>query len=188
MDQLLLIVIIILIVFILALAGIVGFFAYKILKLQKEGLESSSQNSFSPEVLEAIENAKNSKQSLTSQFCVDHPELLAKGICSISGEAFCELCLAKENETRIGRKYLDLFLDHDWDEVYILNNELTGADKLNEFYRIKKELWSQDHLPIISQKQFKINLENDQIEAFTSIKVRGQDLKTILPKINFLDS
>ena len=48
-------------------------------------------------------------------------------------------------------------------------------DELQEFYQSKKYLWQEFGTPVIAQKQFKINIENDKIEAYTMIKCRPED-------------
>lgn len=127
---------------------------------EKKSLEKLLQGDFVP---------------LASQNCVDHPEIPAAGICCLSDEAYCELCLAKENDLKFARKYLGLVLDNTWEDILVVRNEGVGSKKLQEFYQSKKYLWQEFGTPVIAQKQFKINIENDKIEAYTMIKCRPED-------------
>lgn len=188
MENTLIILVSILGFLVLGLTAIVAVFLFNYLKLKRQPrTENQSSSNHAPEIMEAIEAAKISKQQMVSQFCIDHPELYAKGICSISNDPYCELCITKENEVKVARKYLDLFLDSEWDDIFMLNNELTGADKLNELVKTKKELWTNEEIPIITQKQFKINIENDRIEAYTMLKGRLVDQEIIKEKFKFLN-
>ena len=171
----------------LILLGVVSYFLLKLIKLRKKELSLLAQS-------QSIDYLNNhGKDSLgeetgifSGQNCIDHPELPAKGICSISDLPYCELCLAKEGDIKFARKYLDLILDNTWEEVFILNNEELGADKLNRLYALKKQVWKSDDLPIITQKQFKINIENDRIEAYTMVSCRIEDKDSISSKFDFL--
>jgi hypothetical protein len=192
METILIILIIILIILVIALLAIVAIFMHKFLKLKSNdgaiSQDDLSVNNMSPEVMAAIKDAKESKHNVVSQFCVDHPELYAKGVCAISDQSYCELCITKEHDSKIARKYLNLLLDEAWEDILMINNEQAGANKLNELIRLKKLLWDSDETPVIAQKQFKINIENDQIEAYTIIKSRKVDHDLVISTFSFLNS
>lgn len=157
-------------------------------KLKATPLDKShpAHNKIPPEVRTNIEQAKESKKQLVGSFCVDHPDLAAKGRCAISDELYCELCLTKENDVKIARKFLSLFLDNEWPTHYMINNSEVGADRLNEVMRVKKELWKDKKIPVITQRQFKINIENDKIETFTAVMFRDEDKEQAVLRFGFL--
>lgn len=194
MEKLLFIIVIILAVILVLLLGAIVYFLFRYLKIKEANSEEGtaldkdhpSFKKIPKEVKENIQSAKESKKQLVGSFCVDHPDLAAKGRCSISDDLYCELCLTKEKDVKIARKYLSLFLDHDWPTVYMLNNEKVGADKLNELMRVKKELWKEKEVPVITQRQFKINIENDEIETFTVVMIREIDQEVAKLRFGFL--
>ncbi len=130
---------------------------------------------------------KEEYSAFSSQTCVDHPDRPAAGICAVSDRPYCELCLAQENEVKFARKYTDLVLDSHWDDLFVLSNDELEQSKLVHFYEFKKEKWQNDSLPIIAQKQYKINIENDKIEMYTIIKCRAEDKYTLTHELNFLN-
>ena len=194
MEKILYIVIILLVLILVILLITITAFLYKYLKLKEgEKLKSSPLDKDHPsfkkiplEVKSSIEQAKESRKQLVGSFCVDHPDLPAKGRCGIFDELYCELCLTKENDVKIARKFLSLFLDNDWPTHYLVNNNEVGADRLNEIMRVKKELWKSKQIPVITQRQFKINIENDKIEIFTAVMFREIDKEIALQRFGFL--
>lgn len=199
MENLLFIIIIILSVILVVLLGAIVVFLFRYLKMKeadtKDSLSSSEiklgSNAISEkmpeEIKKTIQQAQEAKVEGTSVgFCVDHPDLPSKGVCAISNKLYCELCLTKEKDVKIARKFLNLFLDHDWPVQYMVNDTEIGADKLNEVMRVKKELWNSSQLPIITQKQFKINIESDEIEIFTVIMIREKDKAITEQRFGFL--
>ncbi len=198
MEKLLLGIIIILAVVLVVLLIAITIFIFRYLKLKElekksslissHNLDKSSAVSKMPnEVKETIEKAKEASPEVgPSGFCVDHPDLASKGMCAISNKLFCDLCLTKEKDVKIARKFLNLFLDHEWPMQYMMKDSEVGADKLNEVMRVKKELWNSSQIPIITQKQFKINIENDKIEIFTVIMIREKDKAIAEQRFGFL--
>ena len=187
MENLLLAIVIVLAVLVLGLFAMVGFLIYKMFQLKNNPVESSA-TTYAPEVADAIAQAQQYKDILVSQFCVDHPELFAKGVCALSNKSYCELCLTKENDVKVARKYLDMLLDSKWENLHMLNSAKVSADNLNQLFKTKKELWDLEELPIIVHREFKINIENDQVETYVFVKVREQDIETVTPKLSFLNT
>lgn len=192
MENILFILVIILAVILIIMLGVMIYLISKYLKVKE--VQSSTPDKLSKDlearmpqnVREQVNKARATKENMLGKFCVDHEDLEAKGRCSISDELYCELCITKENDVRIARKYLHLFLDSQWENTFILNNEDIGADKLNELMRVKREVWTGKSIPIITQKQFKINIENDQIETFTVVMSREQDSELVEKRLGFL--
>jgi hypothetical protein len=188
MENILIALVSILSLLILGLFTIIAIFVYKYIKLKEKSTEPvvSFQDKVSPEVLEALNVAKTARPNIVGEFCIDHPDLYAKGTCAISNEAYCELCLTKEEEIKVARKFLDLLLDTEWEELYMVNNTVIGADKLNELFKLKKQMWHDDQIPMVAHKQFKLNVEDDKIETYTLLKSRVVDKDQLLEKFKFL--
>lgn len=194
MEKILYFVIIGLVLVLVILLITIALFLFKYLKMKEgEKLNSSPldknhplNKKVPPEVKSNLEQAKELKKTMVGSFCIDHPDLAAKGRCSISDELYCELCLTKENDIKIARKFLSLFLDNEWPTHYMINNSEVGADKLNEVMRVKKELWKEKEIPVITQRQFKINIENDKIETFTAVMFRDVDKGDAKIRFGFL--
>ena len=184
MNTLLMVIIALLLFIIILLLVAVSFLIYRYFKsVKKDPIRVESK--YPQEVQAVIDQAKSNEET-SSLFCVDHPDLNAKGECAFSHEHYCELCLAKEKNVKVARKYLNLLLDSNWESICIINDEETGADRLNELYRIKKELWHNEQIPLIAQRQFKINIESDQIEAYTMVETRVEDKEKMSEALSFL--
>jgi hypothetical protein len=181
METTLIVLVSFLAIIVLILLGVIAYFLYRFLELKKSNtnIEQSDSDNSLP--------AQQTVASSLAKFCIDHPELPAKGICSISNEVYCELCLAIEDDFKIARKHISLYFDFDWTTLFFLHNEDIGADKLNELMRVKKEIWNNEEIPMITQKQYKINIEDDKIEAFTLVKIREQDVDYLSKRFEFLN-
>ena len=195
METALFVIIIILCVILILLLGVVAYFLYRYLKLKesdKSSLKKDATKSLEKrmplEMREKVNEAQKLTKSLVGQFCIDHPENSAKGNCSISNEYYCELCITKEKDVRIARKYLNMFLDTEWKDTFFFNNSEIGTEKLNELFRVKVELWKDKSIPVITQQQFKINIETDDIETYTVVMTREEDQGVIDGRLGFLKS
>ncbi len=188
METVLLAVVIVLALMVLGLFTIVGILIYKLFQMKqgKIGPLPQMEPTYPVEVAQAIAQAKQSREQVGGQFCVDHPELYAKGICAISNLPYCELCLTKEDGIKIARKHLDLYLDNKWETMYMLNHNTCSADNFNELFKVKRELWEADNTPLITHRQFKINVETDKVETYTFVQARTQDVAMIASKLEFL--
>lgn len=179
METLLLVIIILLCCILVLLVGVIGLFLYKIYAQKQKMISTEDQIKNQPDK-EIIDNLMQGDFTpLSTQNCVDHPDLPAVGVCCISDDPYCELCLAKENDLKFARKFLGLVLDNEWEDIIVLRNEVIGKKGLQNFYHRKKEIWKETAKPIIAQRQFKINIENDQIEAYTMVKCRPEDKEVV---------
>lgn len=195
MENALFVIVITLCVILIVLLGVVTYFLIRFVKLKEKQTNSvqieqerSLQERMPEEVKAKVAHAQTISKSLEGRFCVDHPEMPAKGICSISGDHFCELCITKERDVRIARKYLHMFLDTDWQQSYFFNDFEMGETKIAELMRVKADLWRDKEIPVIAQKQFKINIENDDIETYTAVMTREEDKSVIDTRLGFLES
>lgn len=194
MENLLLVIVILLAIILILLLVVVCYLLFKYLKLNdsQQNCVSQSEVSYEDKIPESIKKqidaakSKRIKESIEGQSCVDHPENPAKGKCSISGEAYCELCITKEKDVRIARKFLHLFLDNEWENIYFVEDMLVGEDKIKQLMQIKMDIWNNEGTPIITQKQFKINIETDEIETFTVVMTRPEDSESVKSKFSFL--
>ncbi len=126
----------------------------------------------SPEILEALRSKGVDKSQINSVYCNDHPDVYSNGKCSISLEPLCEQCLSKQGEILVGRKYLDLFLESEWEELFMIKQDKDVKDR---FLKTKKELWENDQLPVIIQGHYKINVQDDNIEEYIVVLARPED-------------
>ncbi len=177
MENILIVLVIFLIVLVLILITVFCLVFWNFLKVKKQNGSLDHNESMTSDYKT---RAKKSIEAQYGQFvtenCVDHEDLPAKGICALSHRPYCELCLTKHDDIKVARKYLDLILDFEWQDLFIIKDEDIGANQLNELFHIKKGLWQDKEIPIIAQQQYKINIENDMIERHTMVKVRTQDV------------
>lgn len=203
-TNLITILVIVLIVVILILIATLAYFGHRFLKLRE--LEAANRNisaeqpikkpikkerktqlihkKVSPEILEALRVKKEEAEK--SLYCVDHPDEFSNGRCAISGESYCAHCLTKQGEVRISRKYLDLYLDHEWDQVKMIPNNEHNIDLKNRIIKVKKELWDSENLPIIIQEHYKINVEQDEIEEYAVVLSRVEDKDYVSKELSFI--
>jgi hypothetical protein len=204
MDNLLLSLVIVLIVligiFILSLS-IVG---YKFLKLKEKelGQQAVKDQKISHDDVESPDTNKISiKRSAVSQdllkalrmrqggghFCIDHPDEYSLGLCAISGEPYCEKCLSVQSDVKVAKKYLDIYLDNEWEEVIMLANQSLSTDMIERLVKMKEALWKEENLPLMVQGHHKINVETDDIEIYTVIFARKEDKDYIKGEISFIN-
>lgn len=189
-ESLLLVVVLLLVILLIVLIAVVVVFGFRLLKIQNsKNNESTVQTNglyekyqIPDEVKSLIENSKKTEeqnQNINEHFCVDHPEILAKGICAISSENLCELCLTKEDDIKIGRKYLNTYLDNSWTDLEMIRHTSENSSLISQIESLKKNLWDENQTPIIMQKQFKIDIDTDIIETYTLVKVIESDADSI---------
>ncbi len=178
---------------------VVFYFLYKYFRLREReisNLEAQKLNNDSStalgnipeELVQEYRDASNrAKDNLIGYNCIDHPELQAVGRCAISDELYCELCLTKESDVKLARKLMDLWLDNEWETVFIVNNEEAGADQLNLMMKSKKEIWLEYEIPVVTQKQFKINIEEDRSESYTIVMAKKDDSDIVKEKFHFIN-
>ena len=68
----------------------------------------------------------------------------------------------------------------------MLNNEKVGADTLNQLVKHKKQLWASNEVPIVTQMQFKINIEEDRSEAYTIVMAKTSDKDFVKSELSFI--
>ena len=203
METLIIVLIVILLILVLIFFGIIILLGMKLLKQnqiresQENPVQITTESSisgllakedFHKDAQEQISMARSMRGGdIVGIKCMDHPESSAKGVCSISDEPYCELCITTENEVRFARKFLDLYLDSKWEVIYFVNNESLGRDKVQDLYKTKKSIWKESETPLITQKQYKINIESDEVELYTMVMARDIDHEVIKEKLNFLE-
>lgn len=200
-TNLITILVIVLIIAVLILIAVLAYFGHRFLKLReleaankknpsvesapKESkTQSRNKKNVSPEVLKSLRAKKEEAES--SLYCVDHPEEFSNGKCAISGESYCAHCLTKQGDVRISRKYLDLYLDNEWEQVKMIPNNERNKDLKKRIMKMKKQMWEDEHLPVIIQEHFKINVEEDEIEEFTVVLSRVEDKDYIAKELSFI--
>src|SRR5690606_18106251 len=160
MEQTLLIIVIILIFILVLLIAAMTVIGLRFLKLKnekeapsemKEETPKEHYKKISPEVMKSLRS--NAKYQNQAAYCVDHENEISAGICSISGESYCEHCLTTFNNMKFSKKYLDVYLSSDWPEFQTIAEINANKDMIERVYKAKKELWQTRSLPIIVQGQ-----------------------------------
>lgn len=156
----------------------------------------------SPELLEALRS--NAPVSFDTSFdtsrlinqtiaqnlasvCIDHPDAPALKKCSLSDQSYCESCITRQLDVWVAKKYLDVLLDSEWEELFMLPDTKSHHDVKVRLKKVKAELWEKRGIPVLVQGHYKINVEEDEIESYTVIKARAQDLEFIKKELSFLD-
>lgn len=204
MENLLLILVIVLLVGLLGTIGALAWLGHRYLRLQElertkahPSESEKPQDSLTPEVLPLRKHPNFNRgpadilKAIRSQqgrglYCVDHPDLIAIGHCAISGESLCEHCLTSQKEVKLAKKYLDLYLDSEWVEVLMLPNKEVSQDAAERIVKVKSSLWEDQARPMIVQGHYKINVESDEIEAFTVVIARKDDSDFIKKELSFI--
>jgi len=147
---------------------------------ESERLEKRSSN-MSHRVLlnenvQAMKQMYEDLQSGRGDYCVDHPTEVSVGVCSISGFRYCQHCLKVFQNIKFGKKYLNVYLASEWEDFMTIAKNDGFDDVSPALIELKKKLWENEHIPVIVQSHFKINLGDDTIEAFTVLKGRKADI------------
>jgi hypothetical protein len=118
------------------------------------------------------------KVAAADAYCVDHPTEVSTGVCTISMEAFCQHCLKEFGSHRIGKRHLNIYLNNEWEEFMTLpiDDESELSKKIID---MKKHLWSQKQKPVIVERHFKIDVTDDEVEVFTILKGRKEELEEL---------
>jgi uncharacterized protein YfeS len=169
-------------------------------KISPQLLQALRSNSVTPsmrkEIMEKLENYDTSKlanlspsKSVTESLasvCVDHPDVPALKKCAISDQSYCELCITRQLDVWVAKKYLDVLLDSEWEEIYMLPDTKGHHDVKSRLQKVKSELWQNNGIPVLIQGHYKINVEDDKIESYTVIKARVEDLRLLKRELSFL--
>lgn len=204
MEKLLLILVTALLAALLTAIGILLWLGHRFLRLQEEQRSKKSQdipqdtseNQFQGDKSDVEVKPKRAGADILKAlrsnqgaglYCSDHPDMMAVGQCAISGESFCEHCLTNHQDIRLAKKYLDLYLEGDWQEVVMLHNQDISQDAAERIVKVKSGLWRKEGLPIIVQGHYKINVQNDEIEAYTVVIARKDDVDHVRKELSFIN-
>ncbi len=128
------------------------------------------------ENVQAMKQMYEELQSNRGDYCVDHPSEVSVGVCSISGFRYCQHCLKVFQNIKFGKKYLNVYLSSEWEDFMTIAKNDGFEDVSPAIIELKKKLWENEHIPVIVQSHFKINLGDDSIEAFTVLKGRKSEI------------
>jgi hypothetical protein len=128
------------------------------------------------ENVQAMKQMYEELQSNRGDYCVDHPTEVSVGVCSISGFRYCQHCLKVFQNIKFGKKYLNIYLSSEWEDFMTIAKTDGFEDVSPAIIELKKKLWENEHIPVIVQSHFKINLGDDSIEAFTVLKGRKSEI------------
>lgn len=189
MENLLLIIVSVLAIGLFTAIGILLWLGHRYLKLKESQSNPSSNSPVIPRVLpkagaDILKALKS--QGSKSFYCVDHPDMIAVGQCAISGESYCEHCIADQKDIKLAKKYIDLYLESDWVEVLMLQNKDISQDAADRIVKVKSTLWGNQGIPIIVQGHYKIDVQSDEIEVFTVVLARQDDLDFIKKELSFI--
>ncbi|MCT4642997.1 MAG: hypothetical protein N4A33_11965 [Bacteriovoracaceae bacterium] len=166
MSTLLLVIIAILLLLLIVLIGAIVFFA---LRHFKENIQ--------------VEDKVDVKKRV-SPFCVDHDGVFASASCAITGESLCDECLTSIDDLKIGKKNIDLYTPYKWSELTMFRN--SHSDLEDRIKLVKKNLWENNNMPLIIKGHYKINVESDEIESFTTLICKDLDEKVVKKELSFL--
>ncbi len=191
MENLLLVLVIVLLLTLICVIGALVWTGHRFLKL-KEQQSPPKEQPKEPMVMPAVSKPEGDvlkairTQLKSSVYCVDHEDMLAYGQCAISGDSYCEHCLTKQKDIKVAKKYLDLYLDSEWVEVSMIANAKISQDAVDRLVKVKRCLWEDESLPMIVQGHYKINVQSDEIEAYTVIIARKEDCDYIQSELSFM--
>jgi hypothetical protein len=115
------------------------------------------------------------QNSHIGDYCVDHPHEVSIGLCSISGQHYCQHCLKTFQNIKLGKKFLNMYLAHDWVDFMTLPKNNPYEEVPEKIVELKKKLWHEKKMPVIIQNHFKINITDDSIESYTVLQARTID-------------
>lgn len=98
-------------------------------------------------------------------FCKNHPTIPAVGMCNICEETFCSSCIKNHKSLQFCLPHLEIFLTSNWTEVASILTTPHEPEKGMFLYDFKRLQWKEKSTPTYIQTQYKINVENDQIES-----------------------
>ena len=187
----------IMITLIALLIGYMIYFGQRFLKLQEKKMnQEKTENAqltieelvkagrISPELANLAEREK-AQQSLLAKVCQDHPDTPAYKKCSISGEYLCEKCVTSHDNIWVGKKYVDILLDGNWQELLMIPDRDENEGQLTKILDKKNKLWQSESVPVIVQGHYKINVESDDIESYTVVMVRPEDKERLKSELSF---
>lgn len=177
MNSYLIIFAIFLILLLIILIGFLLFFGLKFVNQQKE-LEQK--------VNDTTANLPEAKVKI-NPFCVDHDEEFSVGNCSIDGLSYCELCLTRIDDMKFARKNSDEYLNYKWTSLTMFRTKKGQNDFEDRIKKAKSELWLKDKKPLIVRGHFKLNVEDDSIESFTTLMCREEDAAFMKKELNFIN-
>ncbi len=190
LETIIIAVAIVLLLVIILLVAMMIYMGVQFLKLKEQQFKNhhatSLENStgMNPELLASLR--KTQKLIKNENYCIDHPDQMSEGVCAISGDYFCLHCLKNENGIKIGKRYLELYANAQWQQVVMLPADVGNNDLYERILKIKQEMWQKKQLPMIVQGHYKINIQDDSIESFTVIMGRVEDINTLQDQLTFI--
>ncbi len=150
-------------------------FLFKTMKYQRNLKDSETE----PQLINQVEN-KPKADLAPRGYCIDHLSVVSVGNCSISGESFCEHCLKQFGNHKIGKRHLHIYLNAEWLEF--LSLPIDDEAELNkQILELKSHLWNEKQTPVIIERHYKIDVAEDEVEVFTILKGKKEELEDIKP-------
>lgn len=201
MENILLVTIIALLVMVCIAIFFMVFVAYRFLKLKESSYEVKNAPETTPDTTlgppSNMPKASAPQRSVDllkamrlhygeNPYCVDHPDIASQGQCAVSGEHYCELCLTKQEEIRLAKKYLDYYLDSEWTQIAMLSHQTLSQQDVERIVAIKKQFWHGRQQALLVQGHFKIDVGRDEIEHFTVIRVPSDYVEFAKRELSFI--
>ncbi len=162
----------------LMILGLVALVAYLALQMNKRWQNFSSLQMVKNSRLQAIKEQAEEVEK-NRAYCSLHSNEVAKGMCSICQEAFCENCLRDQEGMNFCSSHLGLFLAHQWVAVEEVKTTPETPETALPVYRFKRKIWSDKGVPAIISTHYKINLEGDDIESYVKLLVREEEAENL---------
>lgn len=174
------------------------YFGQRFLKLQEKKMAEMEKQNSGLTLDELVKSGKISKElaqlhqqskaeaNTVARVCSDHPDIPAYKQCALSGEYLCQNCITKQSDVWVGKKYMDLYLDTNWEELLMISNTEDNKDSIQKIMEKKRGLWEGESLPVIVQGHYKINVENDDIESYMVILVRPEDRERVQRELSII--
>ncbi len=178
MNSYLIIFAIFLILLLIVLIGFLCLLGFKFIK---------HQNLIEQQAVVNSENKSINNEVKLNPFCVDHEEEFAVGNCSIDGQAYCEICLTRIDDMKFAKKNSDEYLNYKWTSLTMFKKQSEQNDFDDRIKKAKAELWNKNNKPLIVRGHFKINVEDDSIESFTTLMCREEDEIFMRKELNFIN-
>ncbi len=69
----------------------------------------------------------------------------------------------------------------------MVENNQDKKDMFDRLMSIKKDLWDTSSIPVVVQGHYKINVESDEIESYTVLFSREEDVPFIKSELSFIN-
>ena len=191
-ENIVLIIVLCLSFVVLVLVGVIVYLFKETLKA-KDTTATTNEASVSkePEVvgptdLEVLKKQQETFQEEELNYCANHPQDHAVGICAICQDSFCEECVKEHDGISFCSAHFRFFLNNEWVEMKSIKTTPDTPETAMPLYDFKRGLWEKEGTASIISTHYKINIEGDSIESYVKLLVREDDLRPLSEKFEKL--